>query len=153
MPGPLGEGCLDSARSCVCRVVPMPTCDVTPCLPAVESHRSIHAAPRLVYGLENQFMTRLLLLFSWLAFSTLALAATINLNSATQAQLAGLPQMDPVKAKAIVDYRAVNGCFKAVSDLLKVRGVTQADVDAISSLVDVGTCPKSSPPAPAKAQT
>lgn len=98
-------------------------------------------------------MKRLLLLFSWLAFSTLAIAATINLNAATQAQLAALQPIGAVKAKAIVDYRTANGCFKALSDLLKVKGVTQADVDAIASLVDVGSCPKGGSPAPAKAQT
>ena len=97
-------------------------------------------------------MKRLLFLLSCLAFSTLAIAATVNLNSATQAQLAALPPIGAVKAKAIVDYRTANGCFKALSDLLNVKGVTQADVDAITSLVDVGSCPKSGP-APAKAQT
>jgi len=98
-------------------------------------------------------MKRLLFLVSLFAFSTFALAATINLNSATQAQIAPLPQIGPVKAKAIVDYRTANGCFKSVSDLLKVKGMTQEDVDAIKSLVDVASCPQGSQSAPTKAQT
>ena len=98
-------------------------------------------------------MKRLLFLVSLFAFSTFALAATVDLNTAAQAQLAALPQIGPVKAKAIVDYRTANGCFKNVSDLLKVKGMTQANVDAISSLVVVGSCPRGGPPAPSKAQT
>jgi competence protein ComEA len=99
-------------------------------------------------------MKRLLLLVSLLAFSTLALAATtVDLNSATQAQIAALPKVGSTRAKAIVDYRTANGCFKSVSDLLKVKGMTQANIDAIDGLAVVGTCPSGGPPAPAKAQT
>jgi competence protein ComEA len=98
-------------------------------------------------------MKHLLCLFSWLAFSTIAIAATINLNTATQAQLAGIPQIGSVKAKAIVDYRSANGCFKAVSDLLKIKGMTKADVAAIGGMVDVGDCPRGGPPVAGKAQT
>ena len=98
-------------------------------------------------------MKRLLFSVSLFAFSTFALAATVNLNSATQAQIAALPQIGPIKAKAIVDYRTAQGCFKNVSDLLKVKGMTKADVDAIRSLVDVESCPQGGPSAPAKAQT
>jgi competence protein ComEA len=98
-------------------------------------------------------MKRFLLLVSLLVFSTLALADLLNLNMATQAQIAGLPNMSAVKAKAIVDYRTANGCFKSASDLLKVNGVTQADIDAIKSLAEVGICPRGGPPAPSKAET
>lgn len=98
-------------------------------------------------------MKRLLFLVSLLAFSTFALAAPINLNTATQAQLVDLPQIGTVKAKAIVDYRTANGCFKKMSDLLKVKGITQANVDAIDTLAVVGSCPKKAVPDPAKAQT
>jgi competence protein ComEA len=85
-------------------------------------------------------MKRLLLLVSLLAISTFALASTVDLNSATQAQIAALPQMGSVKAKAIVDYRTAKGCFNNVSDLLQVNGITQADVDAIRSMVVIGRC-------------
>lgn len=98
-------------------------------------------------------MKRFLLLVSLLAFSTLALAAALNLNSATQAQLAALPQMTAAKAKAIVDFRNAKGCFKKVSDLLKVKGITQADIDAINSSVVIGTCPGGAAPKASKAET
>lgn len=97
-------------------------------------------------------MKRLLCLVSLLVVSTLVWAATLNLNAATESQLAGLAPIGAVKAKAIVDYRTVNGCFKSIADLLKVKGITQADVDAVNSLVEVGSCPRGLP-APSKAQT
>jgi competence protein ComEA len=98
-------------------------------------------------------MKRLLFLVSLLVFSTLASAAPINLNAATTAELAALPNVGAVKAKAIVDYRAANGCFKNVSDLLKINGVTQSDVNGMNDLVVVGICPRSRSPAASKAET
>ena len=97
-------------------------------------------------------MKQLLFLVSLLIFSTLALAAPINLNAATTAELAALPNVGAVKAKAIVDYRAANGCFKNMSDLLKINGVTQSDVDGMKDLIVVGVCPRSGPAA-SKAET
>jgi competence protein ComEA len=97
-------------------------------------------------------MKRLLFLVSLLAFSTLASAAPINLNAATMAELAALPGVGAVKAKAIVDYRAANGCFKNMSDLLKINGVSQSDVDGMKDLIVVGVCPRSGPAA-SKAET
>jgi competence protein ComEA len=122
-------------------------------LRAVVHRRSIRAAFQPAHDPENKTMKRLLFLVSSFAFSTFAFAATVNLNSATQAQIAPLPQMGPVKAKAIVDYRTANGCFKSVNDLLKVKGMTKADIEALKGLVDVASCPQGSPSAPAKAQT
>jgi competence protein ComEA len=95
---------------------------------------------------------RLLILVSLIAFSTLASAAALNLNSATQDQLAGLQPIGSVKAKAIIDYRGANGCFKSVNDLLKVKGMTQADVDAVKEQVVAGTCAQGGP-GTSKAQT
>ena len=45
-----------------------------------------------------------------------------------------------------------NGCFNSISDLNKVPGITQADVDAITAVAEVGSCPRDGA-APAKAQT
>ncbi len=98
-------------------------------------------------------MKRLLLFVSLLAFSTLASAAPINLNAATRTELAALPNVGAVKAKAIVDYRTANGCFKNFSDVLKVDGMSQADIDGMNGLVVVGSCPRSGSPAASKAET
>ncbi len=87
-----------------------------------------------------------------LAFSAAVSAAALNLNSATEDQLAGLAPIGAVKAKAIIAYRATNGCFKSLNDLLKVRGFTQADVDAVKEQVVAGACAQGGP-GTSKAQT
>jgi len=97
-------------------------------------------------------MKRLLFLLSLLAFSTLAFATLVNLNAATEAELAALPRIGADKAKAIVAFRTANGCFKTIGDLSKVNGVTRTDIEAISSLVVVGSCPQEGG-AKSKAQT
>ena len=49
--------------------------------------------------------------------------AAVNINTATQTELEALPEVGPVRAKAILDYRAKNGPFKSADDLKKVEGV------------------------------
>ncbi|MBX9675028.1 MAG: ComEA family DNA-binding protein [Methylotenera sp.] len=56
------------------------------------------------------------------AFSFNALAA-VNINTATQAELESLPEIGPVKAKAIIDYRKKNSGFKSIDELEKVDGI------------------------------
>ncbi len=45
-------------------------------------------------------------------------AGAININTATAAQLDGLPQIGAARAKAIVDARAKGGPFKDFNDLV-----------------------------------
>lgn len=52
-----------------------------------------------------------------------------NINSASQSELATLPGIGPVKAKAIVAYRDVHGPFSDLNDLLKVGGVGPNAID------------------------
>lgn len=47
----------------------------------------------------------------------------VNLNSAGLSELETLPGVGPATAQAIVDYRAQRGRFRAVDDLLNVRGI------------------------------
>ena len=61
----------------------------------------------------------------------LAIAATadekININSADAATLAAaIDGIGPARAAAIVDWRAANGPFKTVDDLLLVKGIGAA---------------------------
>jgi competence protein ComEA len=51
--------------------------------------------------------------------------ATVDLNKATAEQLGKCPGITPALAKAIVDYRMKSGPFKALDDLLKVKGMTK----------------------------
>ena len=80
----------------------------------------------------------LLILLMCFAFAGAALAAQVNLNMATEAELDALKGVGPVKAKAIVDYRTKNGPFKSVDDLEKVPGFGKKTVDALRADVTVG---------------
>jgi competence protein ComEA len=63
-----------------------------------------------------------------LGLSPLAtLAAPVNINTADAKSLdAALAGIGAKTAKSIVDYRAKNGQFKSVDDLLKVKGIGPA---------------------------
>ena len=50
-------------------------------------------------------------------------AAPININSATESELASLPGIGPSMAKRIVDYRTAKGDFAQLEDLRKVKGM------------------------------
>ncbi|NNE95285.1 MAG: ComEA family DNA-binding protein [Acidimicrobiales bacterium] len=64
-------------------------------------------------------------------------AGPVDLNTATAAQLEGLPGIGPATAAAILDYRDQVGAFGAVSDLLGVRGIGEAKLAALEDLVVV----------------
>ena len=64
--------------------------------------------------------------------------APIDLNRATASQLDALPGVGPSTAGAIVAHRAENGPFRSVDDLLAVKGLGPAKVEALRSLVTVG---------------
>jgi comEA protein len=61
----------------------------------------------------------------------------VNLNSATLADLDGLPGVGPVLAQRILDARDAQGGFKAVSDLRKVDGIGDARYEQLKDLVTV----------------
>jgi competence protein ComEA len=66
-----------------------------------------------------------------------AASGPLDLNTATAEELDGLPGVGPATAKAIVDARSKAGRFKSVDDLLDVRGIGPAKLDAIRDLVKV----------------
>ena len=74
-------------------------------------------------------MNRLLAFFvALMAFVGLALGA-VNVNTATQSELEALHGIGPVKAKAIIDYRAKHGPFKSLEELDKVPGIGKATLE------------------------
>lgn len=61
----------------------------------------------------------------------------IDLNSADTAQLEALPEIGPVLAQRIVDYREAQGGFSSVEELKNVSGIGDKTYDAIKNLVKV----------------
>jgi competence protein ComEA len=61
----------------------------------------------------------------------------LDLNTATLDQLDELPGVGPSTAKAILDERGRRGRFSSVDDLLAVRGIGPAQLDALRDLVTV----------------
>ena len=62
----------------------------------------------------------------------------LDVNVASVEELDGLPGVGPSTAAAIVDHRSTTGPFRSVDDLLDVRGIGDAKLDAIRDLVTVG---------------
>ncbi len=52
-----------------------------------------------------------------------ATEALVNINTATTEQLDTLPGVGPVTAQKILDWRAANGAFSSVDELLEVDGI------------------------------
>jgi competence protein ComEA len=61
----------------------------------------------------------------------------VNLNTATLTDLDALPGIGPTTAQAIIDWRAENGPFATVDDLLEVRGIGDAKLADLRDLVTV----------------
>jgi competence protein ComEA len=61
----------------------------------------------------------------------------VDLNTASVADLDTLPGIGPTTAQAIVDYRSAHGRFRAVDDLLEVRGIGPAKLEEIRPRVRV----------------
>ena len=59
----------------------------------------------------------------------------VHLNSADQAALESIPEVGPVTALAILEYRAEIGSFSSIDQLLEVSGVGPATLEAIRPYV------------------
>jgi competence protein ComEA len=66
-----------------------------------------------------------------------SLSQRIDINRAEAWLLAALPGIGDTHAQDIIVYRQQNGPFRAVSDLLKVKGIGQATLDKIKDLITV----------------
>lgn len=78
-----------------------------------------------------------LFMIVFLVFSG-AVCASVNINTASQAELEALKGIGPAKAKAIVEYRSQNGLFGSVDDLEKVNGIGPETIKQIRNDVTVG---------------
>jgi competence ComEA-like helix-hairpin-helix protein len=72
-------------------------------------------------------------------------AHPIDLNTATVKELEQLPGVGPTTAKAIVDFRSKGGRFRRVTDLLVIRGISEAKLKKMRPYITVGPPPKKAP--------
>ncbi|MCX6085834.1 MAG: helix-hairpin-helix domain-containing protein [Caldiserica bacterium] len=59
----------------------------------------------------------------------------VSINHGTLAELDALPGIGPVKAQAILDYRAQHGLFKRLEDLQNVTGIGTKTYEDLKSLI------------------
>jgi competence protein ComEA len=64
-------------------------------------------------------------------------SAPVNLNTATEAQIASLPGVGPKAAQRIVEYRQKNGGFKKIEELMNVKGIGEKSFLKLKPLIIV----------------
>jgi competence protein ComEA len=64
-------------------------------------------------------------------------STVVSLNTADQAALESLPEVGPVTAAAILEYRDEAGGFSSVDELLEVSGIGPATLEAMRPFVTV----------------
>ena len=70
--------------------------------------------------------------------SKLAPGQTVDINTASEAELDKLPGIGPSKAQAIVDYRNQHGDFKSIEDIQNVHGIKGGTFSKIKDDITVG---------------
>ena len=61
----------------------------------------------------------------------------VNINTASQSELDGLPGIGDSIAKRIIDYREQNGNFKSIEELKEVKGIGEAKFEEIKDRVTI----------------
>ncbi|GAA1443942.1 hypothetical protein GCM10009617_19550 [Leifsonia poae] len=69
--------------------------------------------------------------------SVAASGALVNINTASEAELATLPRIGPALAQRITDWRSANGRFTAPGDLVKVTGIGEKLFDGLKDRITV----------------
>lgn len=64
--------------------------------------------------------------------------AKTNINIARYEQLLELHRIGPVKAQAIIDYRAQNGRFSCIDDIVNVPGIGPKTLEKLRDVITVG---------------
>jgi competence protein ComEA len=65
----------------------------------------------------------------------------VDINIATLEQLDTLPEIGPITAQNIIDYRNANGPFAKIEDIQDVKGIGTVTFEKIKDLITVGTSP------------
>lgn len=61
----------------------------------------------------------------------------IDINTANQVELQRIPRIGPVLAKRIIDYRKINGKFKDLGELRRVKGIGEATLGKMLPYVSI----------------
>jgi competence protein ComEA len=67
--------------------------------------------------------------------TTTGSAGPVNINTATLAELSGLPGIGPSTAQNILNYREAHGPFAEPADIMRVAGIGQAKYEQIKELI------------------
>jgi competence protein ComEA len=70
------------------------------------------------------------------AVPKIAPGTKVNINTADKETLDALPGIGPVKAQAILDYRATSK-FESIEDIMKVRGIKDGEFAKIKEMIKV----------------
>jgi competence protein ComEA len=63
----------------------------------------------------------------------------VDVNVAGEPELLVLPQVGPVVARRIVEYRKAVGPFRKVEELLNVKGIGRKTLDRLRPLITLGS--------------
>lgn len=90
-------------------------------------------------GIKNRNIVGFFMVAVALLLSTAAVAADgqVNINTATEAELALLPRVGVVVAGRIIEHRETNGDFEAVEDLMLVKGIGERTFELIEPYASV----------------